>query len=111
MQVLPSGTTQLSLLDTGRAGWVVESSRGVVRCWLVQPVPLTPYTWTFDFARAYAFQDNLQARESAAAVECFRWRSQLGPSSVHLLTDAYCAGAAKFMVQSKVLLSAPDANL
>lgn len=77
-------------------GWVVETIINGEMAWMIEPMPGTPYTFTFEFEKAHLFERDGLARDCMSAVWCWHDRHQQHPPlSVQLVTDDYRAMIAK----------------
>lgn len=74
------------------SGWVVETIIEGRMAWMVKPVPLESYAFTFDLSQAHIFEHHSDARGCAASVWCWHDRNGANISlEVVWLNDEYRA--------------------
>lgn len=90
-------TNELSKGGPALVGWVVEASIEGQLAWLIEPIPLQRYTFTFDLEKAHVFGRYGEARDSRASVWCSFDRHGLYPHlEVCAFNDDYRAKIASF---------------
>jgi len=95
MTIIHDSTTAPSPHGPRARGWVVETLIEGRLAWMIQPVPLEPYTFTFDATRAHIFEHHLEAKDCRASVWC--WHDRWGQHpflDVAWADDAYWAKVA-----------------
>lgn len=99
--MLTDGRNPLSPGGLEQFGYVVECTLRPseqhptgARVWLTEPKPNRPYTWTYDLTQAWIWDVYYMARDTAAAVNCYRWRTLLPEARVRTYDDDYRASVA-----------------
>lgn len=88
---------QLSKGGPALAGYVVETIIEGELAWLIEPVPLERYTFTFELEKAHVFPRYEHARDSRASVWCSLDRHGMHPHlEVYMFNDDYRAKIASF---------------
>ena len=96
--IIPDGSNKPSTTGPAPRGWSVETIIDGRMAWMIRPVPLQPYTFTFDLALAHVFEREGEARDSRAAVWCWHDRHGQHPTlTVIYITDEYRARIAAEM--------------
>jgi hypothetical protein len=94
-KVVQGASTSLNRGDPAPRGWVVETIIEGRMAWLVEPVPLQPYTFTPELEKAHVFENHGHARDCKSSVWCWhdRW-GQHPHLAVVWITDEYRAEMA-----------------
>ena len=78
-----------------QGGWIVEAVIDGLIGWMIKPVPLTSYTFTFDLSQAHIFDREGLARDCMSSVWCWHDRhGQHPPLAVRWIDDNYRAHIA-----------------
>lgn len=70
MTILPAGTGLPASTGPAPVGYVVEAMIEGRMAWLTEPVPLQPYSFSFELEKAHVFERFGLARDAGAAVSC-----------------------------------------
>lgn len=65
-----ASSNQLSNEGPAAKGFIVETLIEGRFAWLVQPIPLTRYTFTFELAKAWVFERYGEARDHRSSAWC-----------------------------------------
>jgi len=91
----PDGSHRPSATAPTPAGWAVETIIDGRMAWMINPVPLQPYTFTFKLALAHLFERHSLAYDCRCSVWCWHDRhGQHPPLNVVWVDDQYRARIA-----------------
>jgi hypothetical protein len=105
--MLDTGARGISRDGAAPRGFVVE---GVIEgrlAWLIEPVPLENYTFTFELSRAHVFERQQQAVDAGSSVQCGYFDGREGSIAICPLTDNYRANVAAGVPASSAPISNP----
>lgn len=94
-KVVSEGSFGISNAGPSPIGWVVEAIIEGRMAWLIEPIPLENYTFTFDLEKAHVFERYEEARDCKSSVWCsVNSRGISSSMDVILFTDEYRAAIA-----------------